>query len=838
MSESFIMSYYWNIFPILFIVGLEYSFIATISNCFVNIVLKTKYSSLKIVVYSMQCLWYIYIFIVQLLDLGGLQRMLKQISQFYFATYVSKLPTFYEFETPIQGLVGPPGISPAQKRKSEYNKLRDVSQNITIGVWFLTITIILAATVVYKMKQLKKVISKQAKSIVISTNNNTDLLSGDQEQITEECILPQAPVLKKKIKINYQLVIQLLIGIIWLITFLVCLLSHKTSINAYIPGHWKLYQSAIPVKFSKNKYVKSIEAFRQSNPLPTDLDWLDQRVHPKYPLVYGNLKQVCSYNPDLPKCKLPAKINTLASSQPPNVVILLIESFSPSPTFMENHIANSAQPIESGPMFKERYLPTLHELSKDSLNIASLSSQGLPTIFGWLGFIAGEQPYSNEINIVRDVFNDADDFPSWFKLQGYHNYYVAPSELNFDGEQNWAYRGRPATSKAPTRANSFPLWFDEIYYYFPTPEQAAELNVTTPTYSTWVPDRISAREFTHIFNQTKKNEPLLGFWFSCDTHYPFGGKDDEEFYKPFEFNNGTQLAKNKAQKVDSYSTMAKYTDAQIKHIVEYLRINAQNTIIIITGDHGAREAPLINGNEHVDKFDEESSLWDATCNNKPFAQDQLFNTAAMISYLGDDVAIREKFDQVKNKVIKTPTDHQDLVRTMYNLIQNVTQKSVPSSRNGRDLFELANNLTNGDTLRNHTSLRYTSIHAEAHINNKLIRYHSKSGVGQQFDGIYPTCVRQKLRPRVTKEQFKHVQQIQRLYDYLNQHNQIYNYEFRNFSCEYPTLCEFPQVKQGFKRNDTLIVTTSWIGISFCIGLIITILCLSVQKCIKLYNKKK
>ena len=46
-------------------------------------------------------------------------------------------------------------------------------------------------------------------------------------------------------------------------------------------------------------------------------------------------------------------------------------------------------------------------------------------------------------------------------------------------------------------------------------------------------------------------------------------------------------------------------------------------------------------------------------------------------YRGNDPELKTLFDQYKNKVIKTPTDHQDLVKTAFELVELKTHKRMP-----------------------------------------------------------------------------------------------------------------------------------------------------------------
>lgn len=68
-----------------------------------------------------------------------------------------------------------------------------------------------------------------------------------------------------------------------------------------------------------------------------------------------------------------------------------------------------------GPLYNDYYLPELAELSKEGISFSGLSSQGLPTVFGWFSLITGETPYIDTLNMIQSIYNDVDDIPSWFK---------------------------------------------------------------------------------------------------------------------------------------------------------------------------------------------------------------------------------------------------------------------------------------------------------------------------------------------------------------------------------------------------------------------------------------
>lgn len=138
---------------------------------------------------------------------------------------------------------------------------------------------------------------------------------------------------------------------------------------------------------------------------------------------------------------------------------------------------------------------------------------------------------------------------------------------------------------------------------------------------------------------------------------PFYGQDSKKFYDPYAIGKGVDSGEKMPEKKDRYATMAKYTDHYIAQVIENITRIDNNTIFFITGDHGAREVPLYDDTDVIDKYDSMSPTFDHSCVRKPFANDELFDTTGLIVYRGEDPELRELFDKYKNKVVKVPTDH-------------------------------------------------------------------------------------------------------------------------------------------------------------------------------------
>lgn len=105
---------------------------------------------------------------------------------------------------------------------------------------------------------------------------------------------------------------------------------------------------------------------------------------------------------------------------------------------------------------------------------------------------------------------------------------------------------------------------------------------------------------------------------------------------------------NQTDKNDMYSTALRYTDHQIGYIVEQIKKIDDNTIIIVTGDHGAREVNIFETGQKI-----KPNISDVTSSSsgmrEKYSGETLFSVGAMISYLGKQQNILDDFTAIKNK---------------------------------------------------------------------------------------------------------------------------------------------------------------------------------------------
>ena len=75
----------------------------------------------------------------------------------------------------------------------------------------------------------------------------------------------------------------------------------------------------------------------------------------------------------------------------------------------------------------------------------------------------------------------------------------------------------------------------------------------------------------------------------------------------------------------------------------------------------------------------------------------------MIGYLGDDPKVKEvvSLSKVSGKTLKLPTDHNDLIYTIEDILTKLNGTSIqPTHRRNRNLLDLSSNLI--DHINNNT----------------------------------------------------------------------------------------------------------------------------------------
>jgi arylsulfatase A-like enzyme len=74
--------------------------------------------------------------------------------------------------------------------------------------------------------------------------------------------------------------------------------------------------------------------------------------------------------------------------------------------------------------------------------------------------------------------------------------------------------------------------------------------------------------------------------------------------------------------------MIRSADYHIGRLVDYVLKIDPNTVVALTGDHGAREHPIYTKNENVTN----ETTYNSDCVNKNTGNDNMFSTSGFISY--------------------------------------------------------------------------------------------------------------------------------------------------------------------------------------------------------------
>lgn len=301
------------------------------------------------------------------------------------------------------------------------------------------------------------------------------------------------------------------------------------------------------------------------------------------------------------------------------------------------------------------------------------------------------------------------------------------------------------------------------------------------------------------FEQMKHDfpdKPVMYMMNSAETHDPFYGADELDVYEDYTLWSGISGSGKFNATFDSYATLLKYTDHTYGSIIEFLKQKYNNTIVVITGDHGTRFVPEYQKEQRVNPHDPESVTIRGECVSHPYVNDLEFDVSGVIAYLGDKDYVKEYFNEIGGKTFKFACDHQDLVRTVEKLVEGLTRKRLPSAIQGQDLFQLARNATQGKPLDQHISFRTTTVHTEVFDGGDLYRFHTfgnQEGIVIR-DALHPTCIKESpevIEKSFPKDQYNAFKKMRNMIDQLNRDNRFFHYGFRDESCQYPSKCEFP-----------------------------------------------
>lgn len=125
---------------------------------------------------------------------------------------------------------------------------------------------------------------------------------------------------------------------------------------------------------------------------------------------------------------------------------------------------------------------------------------------------------------------------------------------------------------------------------------------------------------------------------------------------------------------DEYVTLSRYTDTYLGKIIDFLKAEYPDTIVVVTGDHGARSAPGFRNYESPTP----GNSW-SSCAFNTNGHSLLYNVGATIAYLGEDPFYKSYFEELNNITVNYPVSHSDLARTLQELVE-LSHPPLPSAR--------------------------------------------------------------------------------------------------------------------------------------------------------------
>lgn len=633
--------------------------------------------------------------------------------------------------------------------------------------------------------------------------------------------------------------------------------------------------------------------------LPKGRYWLDNRNDPIYPLVHGDITAFCAYNPNDKKCKKNIekveKTIEKNNEKMPNVYFMIIESFNPfsyliNDDFLDEQSGLTADDkkfyVTDTPYYNEKVLPNLARYSKEGIVFSGLASHGLPTLSGMHALLTGVPPSQTIMNIIETSDAHVDDFPSHFHdVENYRTFYATSTDFKYDGLHIWLNR-RTAEEEAKIRLNcedssdlfddqfqqklmkkvphlkkckpkeieeliekknlkSFPKWFDYLVGFFPDENQSKVLNLTELCLkkTDWISDRVLSKEIQAVWKQQKSHmkrkkieKPLLGVTINMETHIPYYGFDNPDQYDKIDSKISTF---SNAHKKMRFIRVNKYTDKNyIGEMLDFLKREDNNTIVIVMGDHGTRDVPIRKSYTKLTQ----NTILSGDCYSEPSGIDSLFITSGAILYLGDDERVKKelKLNKLRGKTVKVATDHNDVIYTILEILSRLKNKSLPpTSRLGRNLIDFSEDIIN--TLNSEgpskliqnlndqdwQSISYLSYQIEYKRGAKFIRTHSAGPNTAHYYNIssFPTCVKRdndddmKLGGEDAKKMFDEMVDYLNVNNHLLYHNRVFNYAFRDEKCIEKGFCELPPQMNHIKLNESRLF-----AVLFTLPIIVSIFC--------------
>lgn len=254
-------------------------------------------------------------------------------------------------------------------------------------------------------------------------------------------------------------------------------------------------------------------------------------------------------------------------------------------------------------------MPNLCKLSKSGTTFPYTYSVGYPSPEGMLGLQLGIWSHPNKVYLSSMMNTRARSLPDILGKAGYYKTVLTAAEPSFDNFTPW-----------------FEKWFDHAEY--------------NPKITTDIP---LANRFKELYASAPKDKPLYFEWINFVTHTPF--------------NVPKSYAEPAKTSDERYAQAVAYLDSAIGIVLDAVQNGprANNTIIVVTGDH---------------------SIANAKAQKKLGELGEANSTYTWTSFIWVGAGIPE------DKIIETPVSHVDYAPTILSMLGlNATNNFV-----GKDLF--------------------------------------------------------------------------------------------------------------------------------------------------------
>lgn len=614
---------------------------------------------------------------------------------------------------------------------------------------------------------------------------------------------------------------------------------------------------------SKREMIKNIRHY-----LPEGRYWMDNRKNSVFWSLHGGINAYCSYNDDPDKCNsINLRKSTAKVSQKdlPNIVMFMIESFCTLPSlidseFLDEHVHKRTlynSVVTDKFLHNRNVFKGLSGYSDQLITYSGVRSLGMPTINGLISVLLSIHPIQTGYNIISAPLKHFFDLGSYFRMHNYETIFATPAPVNLDSKQNLVFQ-KTAHEEAVSRMKcagyygvyehdktqlalhpesmrtlkkkcniklvkkleailernhvNKPRAFDMILDYTPTAKVASALNISSDEiYPSWLVNSrtqkaILSTHWKQIREVRGPDKRIFLIASTGDSHRPLFMKTDVDKYD-IPFNR----SENPDYDTALFMKLLKQTDQQlITPMIEFLKENDPNTLVIITGDHGNPFQLTPNTDDKTIKVPQYVH---------EFNHDNFFETSASLLYLGDNEKVKEvlNYDLLRGKTLKIPSSHFDLTYTIFDILARLNGTEVPPlstrSRNMIDIFKKLVS-TNGDEKNlsilldqidrsNWHSLSFTNTFIEFSNGLRTLKtspLYPKLGIYYNFTS-FPLSVAPKdveFEPNVsvlsdTKEHLKYFFNVYNVENYLLYHNTLYHYDFitnnrqciENYSCTWP-----------------------------------------------------